>query len=180
MKLTARTINTKRLVLKDFNENDQEALYAIFGDEHTMKYYDIEPFPEMEKVQEIINLKNKRLQEGTGIRWGIFLDNQLIGTCGFNSYQPKGRSTIGYDINKKYWNRGYATEAIEAMSNYGFSELEIHRIEAYVTPGNIASEKVLKKCGFEKEGVLKQAFFFKGKYQDQILYAKINFAQPVV
>ena len=117
------------------------------------------------------------MKEGTGIRWGIFLDKQLIGTCGFNSYKPKGRSIIGYDINKEYWNKGYASEAIKAISNYGFLQLEIHRIEAYVTPGNIASEKVLKKCGFEKEGLLKHVSFFKGNYQDQILYAKINVAQ---
>lgn len=170
-------IHTERLVLKDFDENNIEDIYEIFGDEETMRYYDIGPFTQIEEAHDFISHMKKRSRDGTGIRWGLFLDEKLIGTCGFNGYKAKRRSVIGYDLNRTYWNKGYVTEALKTICNYGFEELEIHRKEAYVIPGNPGSERVLEKCGFEREGTLKHVTFFKGQYHDQILYAKINQTQ---
>jgi ribosomal-protein-alanine N-acetyltransferase len=171
---TLTEIQTERLILKGFDSAHMQDLFEIFGDEETMEFYDLYAYTKPEEVKTILDFKNRIWNEGTGMRWGMFFEEKLIGTCGFNRYKPKGNAVIGYDLNKKYWQKGFASEAVLTMTNFGFEQLEIHRIEAHVTPGNIASEKLLQKCGFEKEGILKDVAFFRGSYQDQVLYAKIN------
>ncbi len=174
MKKEQPILHTQRLRLASVTKDHMHDLFEILGDEESMKYYDIFPYKEPEGVLEIIDLYKTRVEEGNGMRWGIFLENKLIGTCGFNGYKSKRTGVIGYDINRKYWGNGYASEAVKAVVEQGYDYLDIHRIAAHVMPGNVASEKVLQKCGFQKEGYLRDASFYKGKYQDQILYAKIN------
>ncbi len=177
MKPTLPILKTKRLTLKDYNEDQINDLFEIFGDAETMKYYDMFAYSKPEEVKELIDLFYKRLEKGEGIRWGVFLENKLIGTCGFNKYRAYGRADIGYDLNRKYWGKGYMSEAVKKVIHYGFNELKIHRIEAFITPGNIASEKVALKNNFTKEGLLNHVTYYKGAYQSQYLYAKINYEQ---
>lgn len=168
-------IKTDRLVLKDYTIDHLDELFSIYGDEETMRYYDLFPYKSREEVKKEVDRKDERISNGNGIRWGIFLNNELIGTCGFNYYEKNGWGILGYDLNKSYWGNGYMTEAINAITRYGFSKLEIHRLVAHVVPGNIASEKVLVKCGFELEGLLRHSSYFRGKYQDELQYSKINY-----
>ncbi len=167
-------IRTKRLILNQFDDRHIGELFEIFGSTEAMQYYDLEPFSNPEQCLELIDLNKNRFENKTGIRWGIFLEKKLIGTCGFNAYRADRKGVIGYDLQPAYWGKGITTEALQAIVDFGFNNLQIHRIEAYVTPGNLASEKVLIKTGFELEGKLKDVAFFKNKYQDQLLYAKIN------
>lgn len=66
------------------------------------------------------------------------------------------------------------TEALKVFVEYGFSQLEVHRIEAHVEPENIASAKVLTKIGFQKEGLLRESTFNKGQYQDMVYYGLLK------
>jgi len=62
----------------------------------------------------------------------VKLDQKLIGTCGYLIYKEGRRGLIYYEMNYKYWRCGYATEAVDRIVLYGFSNLLLHRIEAYV------------------------------------------------
>ncbi len=73
------------------------------------------------------------------------------------------------------------TEALREMIRFSFgpgSPVPVHRIEALVIPGNIASIRVLQKLGFEKEGLRREFGFWKGRYQDVCLYALLNPGGP--
>lgn len=81
------------------------------------------------------------------------------------------KAELGYVISRKYWNKGFATQAIKSAIQIGFKDLDIERIEAFVDPANIASQRVLERNGFIKEGLLKNSLVQKGIIKDRFLYA---------
>ena len=81
---------------------------------------------------------------------------------------------MGYKIDKAYTGQGYCTEALRAGINIIFSNLEIHRMEAFVLPENIASITILEKLGFKREGLLRDKIIIKGTPRDHYLYGLIR------
>lgn len=71
------------------------------------------------------------------------------------------------------WGKGYATEAIAAVSNFAFSELGLHKLTAGAYENNVGSIKAFQKAGFWEEGRKKSHYFYQGKYIDSVLLAKI-------
>ena len=86
----------------------------------------------------------------------------------------RGRNSHFFFYETSEWGKGYATEAIEAIINYAFDTLELHRIYADYYNTNIASEKVFSKLGFKIEGVYKDHFWLNDRFVDSIRVAKIN------
>ena len=74
-------------------------------------------------------------------------------------------------ISRKYWGSGFATQAVGLVVGKGFEDLGIERIEAFVDPTNIASQRVLEKNGFVKEGLLRNWVVQKGAVKDRLVYA---------
>lgn len=99
----------------------------------------------------------------------------LIGGAGFhgrNTHPVSAhRDEIGYWLAKPYWNKGIMSQVIPALLDYGRSVRKISRFEAMIFAGNIASEKVLLKCGFKEEGFLKNVYLKDGKLIDAKLLA---------
>lgn len=81
---------------------------------------------------------------------------------------------VGYFIGEDYWNKGIVTTALNLICEYGFSTLDIVRIHTGVFSYNVASQKVLEKCGFEREGVFKNAVFKRDQLLDEVRYARLN------
>ena len=106
--------------------------------------------------------------DGTGIRWAIRRqagNGKLLGTCGFNYWHQQNKCCgLGYELAAAQWGRGYASEAVQAIVAYAFSDaapIAIKRIEATTSPGNPTSDRVLEKAGFTFEGVLRDKGFWK-------------------
>lgn len=170
------TLHTERLDLIELTQDHLKDVYRLFTDKRVTKYYDVIPLSEEADAQKILDILSARYKNKAGIRWGIALKGHkgIIGNLGFNSFTPGHRSTIGYSIEHEYWNKGYITEAISAILDFGFAELGVNRIEAEVMPGNAASEQVLKKLGFTHEGLLRQWMLWGGKYNDINMYALLK------
>lgn len=81
---------------------------------------------------------------------------------------------IGYFIGEPYWNKGIATTAVNLITEYGFKNLDIVRIHTGIFEYNTASQRVLEKCGFIKEGVFQKSIFKQGKLWNEVRFAKIN------
>ena len=97
---------------------------------------------------------------------------KVIGTIGFMWIQPENRSCeVGYSLSRAHWNRGYMTEALEALLEFGFQDLHMNRIEAQHEVDNPASGRVMAKVGMRQEGILRSRLFNKGRYVDVALYA---------
>lgn len=103
----------------------------------------------------------------------ISLNEKVIGsitlTQGSGIYACKAE--LGYVLARNYWGQGFATQAVKLAVIQGFNELSIKRIEAFVEPLNVASQKVLEKNNFFIEGFLKKHVLKKGVIKDHYIYA---------
>ncbi len=169
-------IETERLVLCHIDVSFVPAVYEIMSNENVVKYYDCFPFTTYAEAETLIQHFENRYINCSGIRWGILLKETgaYIGDIGFNSFQLGGNAVIGYALHEYYWNKGLISEALASVVYFGFTTLQIHRVEAYVSVGNYGSEKVLVKNGFAYEGFLRDVQFFREQYQSLNLFAKIN------
>ncbi|MFT7492026.1 MAG: ribosomal-protein-alanine N-acetyltransferase [Pseudohongiellaceae bacterium] len=175
---------SNRLVLDEVREDDTDAIYDIFSNPKAMSLYDMERLTKPEEASDIVDFLRNKFTHNSGIRWAIReasapgKSSPLIGTCGFNNWVAYDHSAIiGYELAPEFWGKGYATEAIHKIISAAYNdELQIHinRIEASVVPGNIGSEKVLKKNGFIFEGRLHEKAFWDDQYQDMNLFALIK------
>jgi ribosomal-protein-alanine N-acetyltransferase len=104
--------------------------------------------------------------------WGVADKgtDRLIGSCGFNYWnKDHNRAEISYDLAREYWGRGVMSETVRCMLRYGFSTMELHRVEATVPLDNVPSLRVLEKNGFRREGVLRDQKLLGGRYRDMIM-----------
>lgn len=152
-------LKTERLYLRQYRDEDIHSLHSIFSDTETMEYYPA-PFS-FEQTRNWIKRNQERYQEdGYGL-WGICLKetNELIGDCGLVIQKMDGRTEveIGYHINKKYWSKGFASEAAKGCKEYGFYQLGLNKLISIIDPRNIPSIRVAEKIGFTKE---KESFIF--------------------
>jgi ribosomal-protein-alanine N-acetyltransferase len=155
-------------------------MFELFSDPRVVEYYDLEPMREISEANHIVDLFQARFESSSGIRWAIREAGRerLIGTIGFNTWSPKMRSgTIGYDLKSSVWGNGYATEAVQSVVRAAFSGQlacgSLHRIQADTVVGNLASEKVLNKCGFREEGIRRDAIYIHGSYRDMKCFGLI-------
>ena len=132
-------LTTKRLRLRRVEPRDSEALYAIYSDKETIRYFGHEPYQSLEEVAETLRLREEDYAARRAIRWGIALKDAdiLIGSCGFHHFgEGYYRAETGYILNRAYWGQGIMAEALTAIISYGFDEMELHRIEAIIDIAN--------------------------------------------
>jgi ribosomal-protein-alanine N-acetyltransferase len=100
-------------------------------------------------------------------------DGGKIGFIGhFYVLHPAGRQLeIGYSLVPSERGKGYCTEATQLMVDYLFLSKDSMRIQAQTDPRNVASQKVLEKVGFKKEGTLRKSFFMRGEWRDAYVYS---------
>lgn len=160
-------LETDRLILRRIRPADADAIMAIFGDDAVTAFYDLETLHGMDEARELVEYFAESYFSERQIRWGIVRkqDDQLVGTCGFVALHQH-RGEIGYDLARAYWRQGYMSEALEALLELGFDEMELNRIEALVMMDNVASTALLHALGFSEEGVLRQYDYFKGAFHD--------------
>lgn len=81
---------------------------------------------------------------------------------------------IGYFIGEPFWNKGIATKAVNLITQFGFENMDIVRIHTGIFAFNTASQRVLEKCGFLKEGIFKQSICKNNLMYDEIRFAKLK------
>lgn len=167
---------TDRLDLIEIKQEHLGDIFKLFSDKRVTQYYNIKTLIIENEAQKFIDGFRSRFTKKAGIRWGIALkgQNNIIGTIGFNNFINRHRANVGYDLKVDFWNNGYLTEALKAVIEFGFIQLEINRIEAEVMQGNIASEKVLNKIGFKNEGVLRQWMYWNDKHYDMTMFSLLQ------
>ena len=110
------------------------------------------------------------------LNWAIEVDGAAVGCIGLEPLADVGAQTthIGYWLGEAFWGRGIMTAAVRAISEHAFSPLGYVRIETPVFAWNPASMRVLEKCGYVREGVLRRSVFKDGELIDSVLYAKVT------
>ncbi len=171
------TLETARLELREIKQEDAKNIFDCFSNQEVTRYYGQEPLVNKEQAQQFVEFFEKNYKEKRGIRWGIQIKGTttLIGTIGFNAWSPKHkRAEIGYELHPDHWRKGYATEVVSKVISYGFTELELTRIGAIVFIENKASNELLLKLGFEKEGILRNYMYQNGMPHDTNVYSLLK------
>ncbi|HLO16012.1 MAG TPA: GNAT family protein [Anaerolineales bacterium] len=166
---------TERLILRDFVEADWVAVLA-YQQNPLYLHYNEWTSRTAEDVREFIQIFLAHQKQDPRIKFQLAVTlkstGQLIGNCGVRRdsvYAHEG--DIGYELDPNYWGKGYATEAARAVLDFGFSEINLHRITAWCVADNLGSAHVLEKLGMRQEGRLRENHFYKGRWWDTLLYA---------
>ena len=152
------TLHTERLFLRPFEERDAETFFACCQNPNLGNNAGWPPHRTLDESRRILHSTFIN-QEGI---WAVILKDtkQLIGSVGIipdpKRENPQVRM-LGYWLDESYWGKGYMTEAVQGVLNYGFEELRLSLITATCYPHNKRSQQVLKRNGFIYEGILHQA-----------------------
>jgi RimJ/RimL family protein N-acetyltransferase len=167
------TINTKRLVLREFTREDFEAVHHYGSDPSVVKFMQWGPNTRLETRQFIErSIQSQVVQPRTSYNLAIEMEDQVIGGCGLTIHSISDkRAEIGYCIRREDWGKGVGTEVAAGLLNFGFVELKMHRIEAKCDPDNIASYKVMEKNGMRREGILREEKKIRGEWRDSYIYS---------
>ncbi len=170
-------LETERLRLRVLTEKDESFIYTLFSNEEVSRYlYDEEPFKEKSQAEEFIQWYSP-LEERPFNRFGIEHKTKgvLIGTCGYHEWdQVNHMAEIGYDLLPDYWGEGYMNEALHALLAFGFTNLELNRIHAYIALKNSRSKNLLSKLNFSDEGIFRDKHLYKGVYYDHHCFSLLR------
>ena len=148
-------IETARLALRDWREEDIPAFAAMCADDDVMRYFPTRPsYAEAEASAR--RIKKQLAQQG----WGLWAVEEtggapFIGFVGLAapSFRPGDEDVveIGWRLAKTHWHRGYATEAARAALAYGFANLPIDEIVSFTVPTNLPSQHVMERLGMTRD-----------------------------
>ena len=141
---------TERLILRKLRKEDAEPMFENWAsDPEVTKYVTWSTHESVEQTKQIVDIWVKEYENPKTIRYGIVLkdNNELIGAIDVVGYID-GNPEIGYCLSRKYWNKGYMTEACSALVDYLLS-IGYKTIVIEADVDNIGSNRVIEKCGFE-------------------------------
>jgi ribosomal-protein-alanine N-acetyltransferase len=170
-------LETTRLLLRRVLPNDVEEVFALRSDPETMRYIPRPLAKTREDSLEFIKTLDKGVEENKFIHWAICFKAKpkLIGMICLIGLQPENfRTEIGYILAPDCRQIGVMAEAMDAVVAYAFETLKFHSLEAVINPENLASEAVLLRKGFVKEGYFKDRRYWNGKFRDDVVYSLIS------
>ena len=163
-----KRFETKRLIIRPMQEKDLTSIQEILSDEETMTYF-VEGTYSFDKVKEIFNRNNNEIRHFTVMLKGSY---RVIGKLSFHKWDMKDTYEIGWIFSKTATHQGYATESAKALFDYGFNELNLHRIIATCQPENIRSKRVCEKLNMRLEGTFKKCVYYKADiWWDELFFA---------
>lgn len=178
-------IETDRLELRPFTTCDRERLlyYACENQAYHSPWEPIRPddYYTLDYWQKRLEIARADAeQSGEETRFLLFLkgqtDGPIIGACNLNNIVRLAFQAgyLGYSLGYRYWGQGYMTEGAQAVVDYGFTLLKLHRIMAGYMPMNGRSGHVLRRLGFVVEGYARDYLKINGRWEDHILTALTN------
>jgi ribosomal-protein-alanine N-acetyltransferase len=168
------TIETERLLLRKITLNDANDMFEYASDPEVSEYTTWSTHESIEDSKFFLKTLVKMYKRRELVDWGIVhkAEKKFIGTCGFVEWRmTHSRAEIGYALSRKYWGEGYMSEAVSAVIDFGFREMQLNKIQARCEVNNIASARVMEKVGMQLEGILRQQLFVKGRYWDLKTYS---------
>ena len=162
------------VTIRKFRRSDKFRMAEIANNEKVAaNLRDAFPSPyTLEDAQKFISMCLRQVPYGI---FAIEFEGEYVGNIGLHRQGDVHRKTaeLGYFIGEPYWHKGITPRAVNLICEYGFRELDVIKIFSGVFSFNTASQRVLEKCGFTLEAVLKAAVIKNGKICDEYRYARI-------
>lgn len=170
-------LQTSRLRLRQISLDDTAAFYALRKNEEFSAFLDRDKPKDEEEVRTLVSTILQQYENNEAICWVLSpLENDdFMGTISFWKIdKPHYRAEIGYGIHPDFHQKGYMSEAMSAVLDYAFLEMNLHSIEANINPNNVASIKLVEKHGFVQEAYFKENYFYDGKFLDSAIFSLVN------
>lgn len=157
------TLTTERLTLRPLVLSDAPALHAWLSDPEVMRYWSTLPHTKAEETEAWVQLSLDEMAKGNAQDFAVLCEGRVIGRVAF--WQG---DEIGFLFDPTVWGKGYASEALRAITAYGFATLGFQEIRADVDPDNVASLRALERVGFQRTGTAEKTFEIGGKWFDSV------------
>jgi RimJ/RimL family protein N-acetyltransferase len=168
-------LETERLILRDFVADDWQRVLEYQSDPLYLRYNkwtSRTPEAAQEFVGWFINHQKQYPRIKFQLAVTLKSNGLLIGNCGVRKEEINAmEADMGYELDPKYWDHGYATEAAYAIVDFGFSHFGVHRIWAACVADNVASAHVLEKLGMKLEGRFRENRYYRDRWWDSLYYA---------
>jgi RimJ/RimL family protein N-acetyltransferase len=168
-------LTTPSCVIRDWELTDKESLVR-HADNRAVWRNLRDRFPHPYTVADADYWLTRCATLSPGTHWAIEVEGEAVGSVGFDIGEDvQARSAeFGYWLGERYWGRGIMSAAVSAVVPQVFAHYDIERLQSSVFEWNPASMRVLEKCGFLREGVLRKSVFKDGCLIDVVLYARIR------
>ncbi len=172
-------LKSERIQLRSILTSDLEAIHNLHSLPETDKFNTLGIPENIEQTVTIINLwlaeNNKEKIQKFTFAVELIEDKEFIGLIALNLGKEKFQTAeVWYKLHPAFWNKGYATESLKRIIDFGFKVLKLHRIEAGCAIENIASINVLEKAGMIREGQKRKVLPLKTGWSDNFEYAILS------
>jgi len=167
-------IQTARLVLRPLTLADAPDVYAYARDPEVAAFTSWQPHASVADAETYIQFELARYAAGKVASWALEdrASGRVIGGAGYvQESAANRRAEIGYVLARAAWGQGLMPEAVEAVLAHAFVTLGLHRVEAYCKVENLASARVMAKCGMQPEGVLRAYVWKDGRPRDVLMHS---------
>ncbi len=171
-------VEAKRLILRRFQEADQAAFMSYRNDPEITRFQDWDSVS-APRAQGMLQ-EQKRLEPGVPGPWFLFAlqlkdSGELVGECGLQVLlQDARQAQLNLSLARAHHGQGLATEALNAVLDYAFINLDLHRVISVVDAENARAVKLFERVGMRREGHFVKNVWFKGHWADEFLYAVLQ------
>jgi RimJ/RimL family protein N-acetyltransferase len=174
-------LETERLVLRPYAEDDFHALHELYSDETVVQWLYEGPAT-LEDTRGRLDrcLARRELTETTGLSAAVTLpDSTYVGglVLWYTSFEHRG-AEVGYSLLPRHQGNGYAVEATRALLDWAFAVAGVHRVVARLEARNVASARVAERLGMRLEATLVENEWVKDEWQSEAVYAILDREWP--
>lgn len=167
------SLRGERVVLREFAVDDVDQVLALVGDERVTAWLSFDSRSRAEADAMVAGtLERARAEPRSEYYLAVALPagDEIVGfvRLGLDGVQA---AKLGYAVHADKWGRGYATEAVRLMLDFGFGRLGLQRISAAIGPDNAASIAVVRRLGLQYEGRIRHHVHTNGAWRDSLLYS---------
>ena len=167
------TLTTPRLTLRKVQKKDLDDIYEYCRLPSSCKYAQWQPHEDRGVTKQYLAWLFSAMRHGAYFTWVIELreTGKVIGTCSFVNMDEEYKiAEIGYGIGKSFWGNGYATEAVRAVMDYGFTRVGLLKVNARIMRENLSSVRLAGRVGMSCEGIQRKGVYAKKQAHDLYLF----------
>jgi ribosomal-protein-alanine N-acetyltransferase len=173
-------LRSERVLLRELGDDDFETTHAYGSDPEVVRYMAWGP-NSPDETRDFIRRARASADETPRHTFELAIvardrgADQHIGGCGLMGRRVAYREyEVGYCLAPDAWGRGLASESMKLLLEFAFSDFAAHRLYACIDPGNHASQAVVEKAGFRREGLQRHDTMIRGKWRDSLIYALLG------
>jgi ribosomal-protein-serine acetyltransferase len=171
----------KEITLKLPSQNDAQEIFALVDlNRAYLRHYLpwVDRNQSLKDTESFIQDCRRSFQEGMGFSLCIQFNEKIVGMIGFDHFDKDNQKIeIGYWLSEDQQGKGIMLRSCQAMVDYAFKNLNVHRVEIRCVVDNKSSKKIPEKLGFKLEGLFKESTLLQGQFYDTLLYGLVTHHQ---